>query len=120
VDRLPHWGHYKAALAQDEVWAEHLADLEEAGRLVRPDPEDGPSLVDYDPIVARLELIADRVLAVRTAVQANYTKNHEEPRFTPLPRPVTAMDRVQERRARTVLSEVDALVRGDGLVVGDN
>jgi hypothetical protein len=65
--------------------------------------------------VARLDSIADRILAVRTAVQANYTKDHQEPTFRPLDRPTTAIERERERRARTVLLETDALLRGGKL-----
>lgn len=71
----------------------------------------------YSPVVARLDLIADRVMAVRTAVQANYTKEHQEPSFEPLDRPVTALERERERRTRNLLLELDALILGDGLPV---
>jgi len=57
-------------------------------------------------------------MAVRTAVQANYTKEHQEPTFEPLPRPETAIERERERRARTVLLEAEALILGDGLPIG--
>lgn len=80
--------------------------------------DEGPGLLGYSPIVARLDHLADRLLAIRTAVQANYTKDHVEPQWQPLPRPTTALDRERERRARTVLEEVDALILGGGLVVG--
>lgn len=95
-----------------------MLDLEEKGEQPPPGGEDdelGP--LGYSDIVSRLDLIADRVMMVRTAVQAGYTTGHEEPRFEPLPRPVTALERERDRRARTVLLEVDALVLGGGVAI---
>jgi len=90
-----------------------ILDLEEAGEEI-PGGSSSPS-ADYSPVVARLDMIADRVLAVRTAVQANYTEGHKEPNFEPIPRPETAIERERERRSLTVLGEVDALVTGGAL-----
>lgn len=118
--RLPHWGHYKAALAMDERWASRMLDREEAGQDTPPTGEDDdPQLtpLGYSDVVQRLDLLADRVMSVRTAVQASFSKDHEEPRFPPMPRPVTAIERERERRARTVLLEVDALVMGGGAAI---
>lgn len=66
-------------------------------------------------MVARLDLIADRIMSVRGAVIAGITR--EEPRYEAIPRPETAIDRERERRARSVLLEVDALVMGGGLAI---
>lgn len=79
--------------------------------------EDGPPLLGYSPVIARLDLLADRVLAVRTATQANYTKDHQEPSLQVLPRPISALERERERRSRSLLLELDALVLGDGMAV---
>lgn len=116
VARLPHWGHYKASLAMDEVWAARMLDREEAG-LDTPPIEEEPTLtpLGYSDVISRLDLIADRVFAVRTAVQATITKDHEEPHFPQLPRPTTALERERERRARTVLLDIDAQVLGGGV-----
>lgn len=96
-----------------------MLDREEAGEELpgQGEEEGGPPLAGYSPVVARLDLIADRVMAVRTAVQSTYTKDHNEPTFEPLDRPTTALDRERERRARSLLLELDALVLGGGLVV---
>jgi hypothetical protein len=91
--------------------------MEERGISLPNPSSDGPSLLDYSPVVARLDLLADRVMAVRTAVLANYTKDHQEPQFEPLERPVTALDREREVRTRSLLLELDALVFGDGLAL---
>jgi len=90
--------------------------MEEQG-VTMPTPDDGPTMLDYSPVVARLDLLADRLLAVRTAVLAGYTRDHQEPHFEPLPRPTSAMERERERRARNLLLELEALVLGDGLVI---
>jgi len=106
------------ALAEDEVWAAQVLDMEEAGLAsAPPNASERPSVLHYSPVIARMDMLADRLLAVRTAVQAGYTKEHQEPEFNPLPRPETAIERERERRTRNLLLELDAVVRGDGLVV---
>lgn len=106
-----------AALAEDEEWARHVLDQEEAG-IVLPTPDDAaPSLHTYSPVIARLDMLADRVLAVRTAVQASYSKDHQEPHFEPLPRPTTAIERERERRGRNLLLELEAELFGEGLAL---
>lgn len=107
----------------DEGWARYVVDQEEKKEQMAPgtvpeitaDLEPILSPLDYSPVVARLDLIADRIMAVRTAVQAGYSKDHKEPRFEPMMRPVTALDMERERRARSVLAEVDDLLFGPGL-----
>lgn len=120
LERLPYWGHYKSTLAMNEAWANKVLDMEERGERTPPGAGEDDDLtpLGYSDIVARLDLIADRVMLVRTATQAGYTRDHEEPRLDPLPRPVTALERERERRARTVLLDVDAMVSGGGLVIG--
>jgi len=106
-----------AALADDEGWANHILDLEERGEEVPGQAAEGPAVAHYSPEVARLDMIADRILAVRTAVQAGYSRDHQEPSFEPLPRPQTALERERERRTRSLLLELEAEVFGDGLVI---
>lgn len=101
----------------DDEWAARVLDMEESGES-SPTTGDDLTPLGYSDVVSRLDLIADRVMLVRTAVQAGYTREHEEPRMEPLPRPVTALERERERRARTVLLEVDAFVLGGGMVIG--
>lgn len=103
----------------DEEWAERLLDWEESGDGAPPTGDRVQQTpLGYTDVVSRLDLIADRVMLVRTAVQAGYAKEHKEPTFDPLPRPTTAIDRARERRTRTVLEEAEALVFGAGLVLG--
>lgn len=104
----------------DEGWARAVVEMEMSGRLTPPTGEAGErtfSPLGYSDVISRLDLIADRVLAVRTATQANYTKAHKEPKFDPLPRPTTAIERERERRTRTVLTEADDLLLGGGIVL---
>lgn len=103
----------------DEEWARYICDQEEKGEGTPPVPEDEPDLtpLGYSDVVARLDLIADRIMMVRGAVQAGYSQDHKEPSFTPLPRPVTALDRERERRLKVELEDVDALFRGEGLLL---
>ncbi len=84
--------------------------MEDAG-LVPPagitsDDEPRISPAGYTSLDARLDLIADRLMSVRTAVQAGYAKEHKEPRFKSLPRPTTAIERERERRT---LDELGAI-----------
>lgn len=121
LDLLPSWGQYKTAMAMDAEWAKEALDLEEAGYGLPPTAEaerdDAFSPLYYDPLVARLDLIADRVMAVRTAVQAGYSEEHKEPHFEPIVRPTTAIDRERERRIRNELDVLDAQIQGEGLVL---
>lgn len=122
IELLPPWGQYKTAMVMDEGWARNVLDMEEAGQGLPPtgEIEEGgaPSPLYYDPVVARMELIADRVMAVRTAVQAGYADEHKEPQFEPIVRPMTAIDRERERRTRSELEVLEnQLLRGEGLVL---
>jgi hypothetical protein len=121
LDYLPSWGHYKTAMVMSDTWAARALDLEEAGYGLPPTVEDEdsePTPLYYDPTVARLDLIADRVMSVRTAVQASFIEDHKEPSFDPIPRPVTAMDRERQRRVLNELNDLDLQLRaGLSLVV---
>jgi hypothetical protein len=106
----------------DEEWARIAVEMEYDELEGKPptgeDPDEelsrpiGP--LYYDPSIARLDLIADRLMAVRTAVQAGYAKDHREPAFQLLDRPETAVDRERERRNINILLETDRLFREEG------
>jgi hypothetical protein len=99
----------------DEEWAEYILDVQEKqGQDMPGISEAGPALtpLGYSEVVARLDLIADRVMGVRTAVQAGYTQNHEEPHFEPIRRPEPAVERVRELRVARELDELDRQFRG--------
>jgi hypothetical protein len=115
LERLPGWGHYKSELAMDEDWAAIVLDRQEAGEEVATaaDP-DHVSPLHYTPEVAYLSLIADRVLAVRSAIFAAQSDSGEPPIPT-LPRPKTALDTVRERRMITELLAIEREIFGGGL-----
>jgi hypothetical protein len=121
MDRLPYWGHYKSALVMDREWARQVCDAEDRGEEHPPadvgEPERSP--LHYDEMVSRLDLIADRVMGVRTAVQHSIDPSKQEPHFQPMERPVTALDKERERRAVSVLTEVERQIFGDGLLLGE-
>lgn len=102
----------------DIDWANRMLDLEEQGKETPPVGEDIEfSPLGYTDVVSRLDLIADRTMSVRTAVQASYADKHQEPHFEPMRRPATAMQRERERRARKVLLTIDAQLFGEGLAM---
>lgn len=102
----------------DEDWARRQCDLEDEGKgVVTGSLDTVPEMtpLGYTEIASRLDLIADRVLSVRTAVQAGNSKDGKEPTFTPMRQPVTALERERERRTTGELAELDAMIRGGGL-----
>lgn len=113
INRLPAWGEYKSQLAMDEEYARILLDKEEEGEETPPGLESDRTPHGYTDIVSRLELIADRVMAVRSAIYASMDqKNHKEPEWERMPTPITAVDREREDRTRKLLYDLDSLVRG--------
>lgn len=111
LEQMGPWTRYKSALAMDEVYARRICDMEDAGMDTPAGASsgDGEPLVEpagYTPVIARLDLILDRLMGVRTAVQAGYSKDHKEPKWTPLPRPSTAIERERERRTLDELSAI--------------
>lgn len=101
----------------DEDWANHFLDQVEAGEEVIPQAD--PDRVDplhFTPQLAYLSLIADRVLAVRSAIFAVNSEESERPVPT-LPRPTSAVDRVREKRAMAELLELERQLFGGGIDV---
>lgn len=98
-------------MANDEEYARQVCDLEDAGQGTPPGASSSTgepeiSTLGYTMLIARLDLIADRIMGVRTAVQSSFSRDHQEPRFEPLPRPTTAYDRERERRTIDELTEI--------------
>lgn len=89
----------------------------EAGEEVAPaaDPNQ-VSHLHYTPEIAYLALIADRVLAVRSAVFAAQNEGREQP-LPLLPKPKSAIERVRERRVVDELLEIERQIFGGGLGV---
>jgi hypothetical protein len=101
-----------------------VVDLEERTGQVMPgmlDGEDQIGPLGYDEVVQRLDLLADRVLGVIIASNAE-NANQVTP-FEPMPRPLTALDQERERRERSLLMETERLIFGgivlEGIQVGE-
>ena len=118
IERLPSWGHYKSDLAMDAEYANMILDAEERGEAHPPtgDEDEEISPLGYTDVIARLDIVADRILLARNAVVAGYAQDHKEPEFRPMTRPTTALDRERERRTRRLLLEIDAQIR-EGIVL---
>ena len=86
LDRLPAASHYWEAVAGDEEIAEAQAGVK-PGR-----GRSGPKLSDFNPVVAELAVVSDLVGSVLSVLTRGQFK--PEPR----PRPVTALERVEERQ----------------------
>lgn len=100
LDRLPAASHYWEAVAGDEEIAEAQAGAKKVGG------RSGPKLSDFNPVVAELAVVSDLLGSVLSVLTRGQFK--PEPR----PRPVTALERVEERqrvaRLRALEDEVTA------------
>lgn len=101
----------------DRQWAEAILDAAEAGEEIAPaaDPDQITPL-HYTPEIGYLALIADRLLAVRSAIFAAQSEGQEQP-IDRLPRPKTAVDQLRERRVIDELLEIERQIFGGGLPV---
>jgi hypothetical protein len=87
LDRLPRDSHYVAELADDD----------DIATLDTPPGRTAPPLTEFGPVVERLTAVVD-LLGMLLAVQT--TAPGRKPRLpSPLPRPVTAADRLRETAA---------------------
>lgn len=77
-------------MSQDEELAEAM--------LANPPKETPPRrrMSEFSPVVELLSVCADRLAEVAQVIAA--TKGAKPGRVKPMPRPVTAMDRIRERR----------------------
>jgi hypothetical protein len=87
IDRLPSTSQYIAAIADDE----DLADAVDEASVRQT-----PPLTEWSPTMGALAVIADRLAAL---VNVQVARGGGRPaRVTPYPRPVTAAEKVRERR----------------------
>jgi hypothetical protein len=92
IDHLPRDTAYVDAVADDELVAEAMAD--------QPDPPvRAPRMATWSPEVELLTALLDRVAELIHVVAM--TAGAKPGRRTPAPRPVTALDRVRQRRRET-------------------
>jgi hypothetical protein len=109
IDHLPRNSAYVEAVSQDEEMARQAAG--------RPAPKgDAVRMRDWSPLLEMLTLIADRQADVVQAVIA--AAGGKPPKIKPLPRPKTAMDRINSPRKQheKILSKV-MIQQPDGSVV---
>lgn len=92
IVQLPSSSRTAEAMANDDEMAEKIA-----GQKYR---DTGPRLSEYTPVVARLDVLADRIAElIALTVQVN-NKNGKAPRVRPARRPETAITRAERRRAQ--------------------
>lgn len=131
IDKLPSWGYYKTELAMDPEFAKHLVDEEEKAEEKRleefkaavargeyppaVDDDEGITPLGYDPVIARLDMIADREMMIWAAVVAQYTQDHKPPNWQEMPTPTTAVDKERENRVKNELNALHRLLMGEGL-----
>ncbi|MFF4547255.1 hypothetical protein ACFY1J_24015 [Streptomyces sp. NPDC001406] len=90
IDHLPRTSHFVAAMADDDELAEQLPE---------PEGDTHPSLIEYSPVVERLDLVVDRLGEVFTAVVNGYAKKKQKPPRAQR-RPQTARDRARLKRRK--------------------
>lgn len=101
MDGLPAHSRYVAALLDDEAEAERIAALDD------PDDHQRVGLAGYDPHRALLAALIDAVNMNTVATIA--AAGAEPPKFEPLPRPETGLDRARARlraQARQALADL--------------
>lgn len=106
VNRLPAASHYRTALSTDRDIGAAL--LEEYGPDGPPEGDDHPPGEEYDPVVARLDLVFDRLGVMLAQIQ------HARRAPTPAPRPRTAyqqlVDEYEDRVLEALEAEVEAAI----------
>ncbi|WP_226359521.1 hypothetical protein [Pseudonocardia sp. ICBG1142] len=103
--RLPEHGSFKAAMLDDDEYAERMGVQGDAGA-----DRVAPSYRGYDPVLARLTDIADLLLSLRTTVVAVNSESGRAPSTRFMPRPETAFDRLERRRSRQQLDALSAVL----------
>lgn len=105
--RLPPHSHYAAALADDDDLARRTLDEQVPGQLP---PRPRPPLVGNSIEVELLRQILDAVREVSRSVIASIpTKSPRKiPPLKPVPRPQTALEREDRRRALEGLADLEA------------
>jgi hypothetical protein len=123
VDALPSWGRYKSQIVMDPEWAKMICDMEDAGKETPPTGEssvtddEAMSPFGYTPEVSRLDLILDRLQSLESAVMWTVQPDKQREQIQPMPRPETALDRERESRTRSLLEDLDAMFRGEGIAL---
>lgn len=101
VDRLPAHSRYGAAVREDEDLASQLLELPEE---IQSTPFT-PSFVGWTPERELLTALTEAVHALHAVTVAAHSDGRVR-RVPPLPRPVTAVERVKARRGREIADHV--------------
>lgn len=94
MDRLPAASAYRQAMLDDPEVAEYLAQQPEPKGAARP------SLEHFTPELAVLYVIADRLGDLQAGQVWAATEGKKTPKVTPLPRPVTGVERIRREHAK--------------------
>jgi hypothetical protein len=89
LEQLPSHGRYKAAILDDEELAERIAEQPASSSF---------GMHEWTPERALLTVMVDWLQAIYSITVAANSKNGKGPPVKPLPRPVTAVDRLEQRR----------------------
>lgn len=100
IEELPPGSHYLAALADDDDLAEQVLDA-------RQKESPNPSLAGWDNTQSKLAEIVD-LLQSLCAISA-----HSDSPPEPIPRPITAADRLEQRRKENKRAGVLSKLLGD-------
>jgi hypothetical protein len=92
IERLPRHSAYIEAVSEDEAVAAQMLNMPDDTKPARR------RLSEYDVVVETLSTLVDRVGELINAVMAS--KGVRPRRIPPAPRPVTALQKLRERRRR--------------------
>lgn len=106
--RLPAHSHYKAALNDDDEFAEQAEKLNFPGSDKTP----AVSLVGYDDAVLRLDNIYDAMNAVIEVLIAIHSKKGSTRRPNRAPRPETARQRLKRRQSMDKIAALERKLLG--------
>lgn len=111
LDRLPKHSHYKAALADDEDLARRtLAGVNGSG----PPPAPRPPITEWSRQVELLTAAVDELRELHATLIAANSKKGKRPKVRPVPRPETAVMRLEKQRTLAQLAEIERKLLGGG------
>lgn len=107
TDRLPPHSRFKAAMMDDDDFAERVGLPLDDGENKSPKVP----LEDYDPLVAKLTDVCDLLIGLRTTLVAVNSDKGKGPKDTKyMPRPQTAFDRLRVKKRQEKLNELKSLL----------
>lgn len=104
--RLPRHSHYKAAIDNDDQYAEIAETMQRADQKVRI------PLAGYDDVVFRLDNLFDAVMSVGDILRQVYSKHGRAPQPVRAYRPETAQQRLKRHKAHRKLQSIEERMSG--------